>query len=137
MENKNMEIKNLDNSIKNRLLYESDVINAIDKYTNDDGTLDGDITCILEEVHDKDTSKKKEQDRIGAQTVLHELKILNLILNQTSSDIDDMIRELECDMDYNDRLNVKSAEKIVNNINGNIDVMSKYIDYLRIDISNM
>ena len=121
----------------NRLLYELDVIDIIDKHTDEYGTLDGDITCILEEIPTKDMHKKEEQCKIDAQTVLHELKILNLILNQTSSDIDDMIRELECDMDYNDRLNVKSAEKIVNNINGNMSVMSKYIDYLRVDISNM
>lgn len=37
---------------KSRLLYEADVIKAVDKHTNDDGTLDDDITCILEEVED-------------------------------------------------------------------------------------
>ena len=35
-----------------RLLLESDVVKAVDKHTNDDGTLDDDITCILEEVKD-------------------------------------------------------------------------------------
>ena len=34
-----------------RLLYESDVIRAIDKHTNDDGRLDNDISCILEELY--------------------------------------------------------------------------------------
>lgn len=33
-----------------RLLHESDVIRVIDKHTNDDGQLDDDISCILEEV---------------------------------------------------------------------------------------
>lgn len=33
-----------------RLLSEDDVVKVIDKHTNDDGRLDDDITCILEEV---------------------------------------------------------------------------------------
>lgn len=37
---------------KTRLLCEDDVIKAVDKYTNDDGSLDDDISCILEEVED-------------------------------------------------------------------------------------
>ena len=37
---------------KTRLLCEDDVIKAVDKHTNDDGILDDDITCILEEVED-------------------------------------------------------------------------------------
>lgn len=35
---------------KSRLLREEDVIKVVDKHTNDDGSLDDDITCILEEV---------------------------------------------------------------------------------------
>ena len=34
----------------NRLLFEEDVIRAVDKHTNDDSQLDDDISCILEEV---------------------------------------------------------------------------------------
>ena len=34
----------------NRLLFEKDVIKAVDKHTNDDSQLDDDISCILEEV---------------------------------------------------------------------------------------
>ena len=37
---------------KTRLLCEDDVIKAVDKHTNDDGMLDDDISCILEEVKD-------------------------------------------------------------------------------------
>lgn len=33
-----------------RILCEEDVIKAVDKHTNEDGTLDNDISCILEEV---------------------------------------------------------------------------------------
>lgn len=35
---------------KTRILLEDDVIKAVDKHTNEDGTLDDDISCILEEV---------------------------------------------------------------------------------------
>lgn len=33
-----------------RLLSEDDVIKSVDRHTKDDGRLDDDITCILEEV---------------------------------------------------------------------------------------
>lgn len=35
---------------RTRILREDDVIKAVDKHTNEDGTLDDDISCILEEV---------------------------------------------------------------------------------------
>lgn len=35
----------------NRLLFEKDVIKAVDKHTNDDDQLDNDISCILEAVN--------------------------------------------------------------------------------------
>ena len=34
----------------NRLLFENDVIKAVDRHTNDDSQLDDDISCILEEI---------------------------------------------------------------------------------------
>lgn len=36
--------------MKNRLLFESEVIKAVHKHTNDKNRLDNDISCILEEV---------------------------------------------------------------------------------------
>lgn len=39
---------------KDRCLLEMDVIKAIDKHTREDGTLDDDISCILEEVESID-----------------------------------------------------------------------------------
>lgn len=36
--------------MENRLLFEKDVIKAVDKHTNDDNRLDDDISCILEEL---------------------------------------------------------------------------------------
>lgn len=35
----------------NRLLFEEDVIKAVDKHTKDDDRLDNDISCILEELY--------------------------------------------------------------------------------------
>ena len=43
-----------------RLLCEDDVIKAVDKHTNDDGSLDDDISCILEEVKDVVIAGSKE-----------------------------------------------------------------------------
>lgn len=37
--------------VANRLLFEKDVIKAVDKHTNDDNRLDDDISCILEELY--------------------------------------------------------------------------------------
>ena len=37
--------------MENRLLFEKDVIRAVDKQTNDENQLDNDISCILEEVN--------------------------------------------------------------------------------------
>ena len=45
---------------KTRLLCEDDVIKAVDKHTNDDGSLDDDISCILEEVKDVVIAGSKE-----------------------------------------------------------------------------
>lgn len=56
---------------KARLLCEDDVIKAVDKHTNNDGTLDDDITCILEEVKDvviagsKEAMKKLNKPIVG------------------------------------------------------------------------
>lgn len=36
--------------VANRLLFEKDVIKAVDKHMNDDSRLDNDISCILEEL---------------------------------------------------------------------------------------
>lgn len=59
---------------KTRLLCEDDVIKAVDKHTNDDGTLDDDITCILEEVKDvviagsKDVMKKLKEPVVSVMS---------------------------------------------------------------------
>ena len=45
---------------KTRLLCEDDVIKAVDKHTNNDGSLDDDISCILEEVKDVAIAGSKE-----------------------------------------------------------------------------
>lgn len=50
----------------NRLLFESDVIKAVDKHTNDKSQLDNDISCILEEV--------KSPILIGSKDKLDNLK---------------------------------------------------------------
>mgnify|MGYP004711916179 FL=1 len=50
----------------NRLLFEKDVIRAVDKHTNDDSQLDDDISCILE--------KLKSPILVGSKDALNNLK---------------------------------------------------------------
>ena len=52
---------------KTRLLCEDDVINAVDKHTTNDGSLDDDISCILEEV--------KSVSIIGSKKAMENMKV--------------------------------------------------------------
>lgn len=51
----------------NRLLFEKDVIKAVDKHTNDDSQLDNDISCILEEL--------KSPIFVGSKEAINNLKV--------------------------------------------------------------
>lgn len=53
----------------NRLLFEEDVIRAVDRHTNDDSQLDDDISCILEEV--------KSPIFVGSKEAMNNFKIEN------------------------------------------------------------
>lgn len=53
----------------NRLLFEKDVIKAVDRHTNDDSQLDDDISCILEEL--------KSPIFVGSKDALNNFKIEN------------------------------------------------------------
>lgn len=53
----------------NRLLFESDVIRAVDKHTTNDDKLDNDISCILEEL--------KSLILIGSKEAMNNLKMEN------------------------------------------------------------
>lgn len=53
----------------NRLLFEKDIIKAVDKHINDDNQLDDDISCILEEL--------KSPILIGSKDALDNLKVEN------------------------------------------------------------
>lgn len=55
--------------VANRLLFEKDVIRAVDRHTNDDGQLDDDISCILEEL--------KSPILIGSKEAMNNFKIEN------------------------------------------------------------
>jgi hypothetical protein len=57
----------------NRLLFEKDVIRVIDKHTNDDGQLDNDISCILEELYP--ISLQMVLDRIEEKSVQKQKRI--------------------------------------------------------------
>lgn len=53
--------------VANRLLFEKDVIRAVDKHTNDDSQLDNDISCILEEL--------KSPIFVGSKEAMNNFKI--------------------------------------------------------------
>lgn len=53
----------------NRLLFEKDVIKAVDKHINDDNQLDDDISCILEEL--------KSPIFVGSKEAMNNFKIEN------------------------------------------------------------
>ena len=55
--------------MENRLLFEKDVIRAVDMHTNDDSQLDDDISCILEEL--------KSPVFVGSKDALNNFKIEN------------------------------------------------------------
>lgn len=73
---------------KSRLLREEDVIRTVDKHTNDGGTLDNDISCILEEVKDASNvvSWVSVEDRLPVVTLEKEypsIFVSDLVLIQT------------------------------------------------------
>lgn len=75
---------------KDRCLLEMDVIKAIDKHTREDGTLDDDISCILEEVESVDakyTNIPSKWIPITEQTPEDESYILVSFENDTGLDI--------------------------------------------------
>ena len=53
----------------NRLLFEEDVIKAVDRHTKDDDRLDDDISCILEEL--------KSPIFVGSKEAINNLKVEN------------------------------------------------------------
>ena len=55
--------------MENRLLFEKDVIKAVDRHTKDDDRLDDDISCILEEL--------KSPVFVGSKDALNNLKVEN------------------------------------------------------------
>ena len=75
---------------EDRCLLEMDVIKAIDKHTREDGTLDDDISCILEEVESvdaKDTNVPGKWIPITERTPEDESYILVSFENATMVDI--------------------------------------------------
>ena len=55
--------------VANRLLFEKDIIKAVDRHTNEYGELDDDISCILEEL--------KSPIFVGSKEAMNNFKIEN------------------------------------------------------------
>lgn len=67
---------------KTRILCEDDVIKAIDRHTNDENTLDNDISCILEEVNAVNIIGSKEamkNIRMEDSSEMEEDKKINIV----------------------------------------------------------
>lgn len=61
---------------KSRILLEDDVIKAVDKHINEDGTLDDDISCILEEVKSAVIMVSKEaMSKIKANELKYDFRV--------------------------------------------------------------
>lgn len=63
--------------MENRLLFEKDVIRAVDKHTKDDDRLDDDITCILEEIKSPFIASKKTVEINKLKAEINNLKVEN------------------------------------------------------------
>lgn len=83
---------------KSRLLREEDVIKVVDKHTNDDGTLDDDISCILEEVNSVTImgSKKAMSKLVNAKEPKYDFRVGDYV-----EDIDGNVGYIDfiCDCD--------------------------------------
>jgi hypothetical protein len=64
--------------VNSRILLEEDVIEAVDQHTNEDGMLDDDISCILEEVNSISV--------IGSKECLENLKV-EYVVDKTDDDL--------------------------------------------------
>ena len=63
------EVEKMQNKFEDRLLNANDVIEAVDNHTREDGTLDEDISVILEEVK-TDFDKKKVIEKLKGEIEL-------------------------------------------------------------------
>ncbi len=66
----------------NRLLFEKDIIKAVDKHTKDDERLDDDISCILEEVKSPLDNLKLENKPIQKQKRVELFENEDVVLEQ-------------------------------------------------------
>lgn len=84
--------------IKSRILLEDDVIKAVDNHTNEDGTLDDDISCILEEVNSVTImgSKKAMSKLVNAKEPKYDFRVGDYV-----EDIDGNVGYIDfiCDCD--------------------------------------
>lgn len=61
------------NMNKSRLLREEDIIRVVDKHTNDDGSLDNDISRILEEVKENNDIKSLKKELLRHKIALFKM----------------------------------------------------------------
>ena len=80
---------------KTRLLCEDDVIKAVDKHTNDDGMLDDDIRCILEEVKDYKRLVSRSDVSDSSKIILDRAYFECILVDGTRIDFDKLCTSVE------------------------------------------
>ena len=107
---------------KTRILCEDDVIKAVDKHTNEDGTLDNDISCILEEVKSVVLMGSKEaMSKLKANEPKYDFHVGNFV-----EDIDGNVGYIDFICDCEKCKERKFNEPRIQYISGETDYITVY-----------
>ena len=108
--------------VKSRILLEEDVIKAVDKHTNEDGTLDNDISCILEEVKSVVIMGSKEaMSKIKANEPKYDFHVGDYV-----EDIDGNVGYIDCICDCDKCKERKFDEPRIRYTSGETDYITVY-----------
>ena len=88
------EVEKMQNKFEDRLLNANDVIEAVDNHTREDGTLDDDISVILEEV-EAAFDKESVIDELKKQSSNYYPSIDHYCLSRKAVNLKDALRIVE------------------------------------------
>lgn len=107
---------------RTRILCEDDVIKAVDKHTNEDGTLDNDISCILEEVNSVVIAGSKEaMSKVMANEPKYDFRVGDYV-----EDIDGNVGYIDFICDCDKCRERKFDEPRIRYISGETDYITVY-----------
>ena len=78
-----------------RLLCEEDIIKAVDKHTKEDGTLDDDISCILEEIKNCKRLVSRSDVSDSSKIILDRAYFECILVDGTRIDFDKLCTSVE------------------------------------------